>query len=174
VKWNDTRHDINHLKEWLVSGVGAERVGRDGINHEFERLRERLEEISREWQERLGPLPEEQRGLEPFFNRLHRRWQRREISWEDQCRQRVRRIEQEEESRGRGSRSHQEPIAEHKNSQRPERREEQRPERREERRGPMAKFHRGLEKTRDKFSAGKKVAWAIFDYGIDILAEKVL
>jgi len=45
------------------------------------------------------------------------------------------------------------------------------PERREERGGRMDKLNRGLEKARDKISAGKRKAWAVFDRGIDILAE---
>lgn len=77
---------------------------------------------------------------------MKRQWHEDEIAREEQSRDRSPSIEQRTEA-------------------------ERVPERREERGGRMDKLNRGLEKARDKISAGKRKAWAVFDRGIDILAE---
>jgi len=121
-------------------------VDRDDIDAEFERLRERLEANFRKWERRFGPVPKAKLDVLDTAKNTHRQWRRREIGWNAQSREEPRRIEQR-------------PRSVHRD------------EHREERRGLMGKIDRGLEKARDKISAGKNKAWAIFDSGIDILAD---
>jgi len=145
-QWEESRRDINYLNRWLESWAGTDQIDPEEVRKEFEHVQERLEDIFYDWEEHLDRIPDNRHGLLKHLRAMKRQWQESEIALKAESQERSSSVEQRADA-------------------------VRRLEHREERGGRMDKFNRGLEKARDKISAGKRKAWAIFDRGIDILAE---
>jgi len=94
------------------------------VDDDIEQMRKGLEEIIHEWEDKLGTVPDRQRGLLDFMADLNQQWRR--------CRRKsIQGDEFQEQDRRRESRP--------------------RSEQRQERRGLLAKFKRGCSKIPDLF-----------------------